>query len=191
MNRNFLNSAQQSSTSVYNTTMDAVTQAMATIDQHKHDMPEGVYLKLCDAMMAVHNQVTTQAQANFSQPTVQDVAPWSVPERPGRYTYLVRVPASVRVTTDVDLRAVPFFSFRRGLWYHNSVDGEGSPLPMTLAMVDFEPDVGAPSSFGMYDNVTNEYLLEGSENDGIDYGDLLTGDWLREVVNDAEANRAG
>jgi hypothetical protein len=171
--------------------MDAVTQAMATLDQHKHDMPEGVYLKLCDAMMAVHNQVTTQPRANFSQPTVQDVAPWSVPERPGRYTYLVRVPASVRVTTDVDLRAVPFFSFRRGLWYHNSVDGEGSPLPMTLEMVDFEPEVGAPSSFGMYDNVTNEYLLEDSENDGIDYGDLLTGDWLREVVNDAETNRAG
>jgi len=182
---------QQSSTPVYNTTMDAVTQAMATLDQHKHDMPEGVYLKLCDAMMAVHNQVTTQPQANFSQPTVQDVAPWSVPERPGRYTYSVRVPASVRVTTDVDLRTVPFFIFRRGLGYYNSVDGEGSPLPMTLAMVDFEPDVGAPSSFGMYDNVTNEYLLEDSENDGIDYGDLLTGDWLREVVNDAEANRAG
>ena len=126
-------------------------------------------------------------------PAVHDVAPWSVPERPGRYTYSVRVPAVVRVTTDVDLRTVAFFMFRRGLGYYNSVDGEVNQLRMTLERVDNEPDVGVPADFDMYDNATEEYILEDHVHDGIGYGDMLTGGWLREMVNDyrAEANRTG
>jgi hypothetical protein len=134
--------------------MDAVKRAQAILDEHQHDMPEGVYLKLCDAMKAVHTQAATPPQGHPSQPTVQDVAPWSVDEQPGQFTYTFCVPAQVRTTTDVDLRRVHDYGLggwgHRYFWYRNSPDDQYHELPMHLERIDSEGHPGEPTDMYMY-----------------------------------------
>eukprot|EP01043_Picozoa_sp_COSAG02_P050140 COSAG02_NODE_5118_length_4612_cov_48.722136_2_plen_188_part_00 len=141
-------------------------------------------MSMCSAIIS---RVYADADERIAA-SLRSVAPWSVPERPGRYTYMVTVPARVRVTTDVDLRTVPFFSLHRyyGLGYHNSRHGEVNPLPNTLEMVEPGPDVGVPASFAMHDNVSGDCLIDSCEGylPGFDYGDVMSGALLREFIED-------
>ena len=39
--------------------MEAIARMQATLDDHKHDMPEGVYLKMCNDIKALHVALAT------------------------------------------------------------------------------------------------------------------------------------
>eukprot|EP01043_Picozoa_sp_COSAG02_P082130 COSAG02_NODE_20424_length_832_cov_1.462483_1_plen_139_part_10 len=92
----------------------------------------------CDAAIAERDH----AQAN----AIRTVAPWHVEEvGNGQFTYTLTVPATVSVTTDVDLREVYDYGIggvgHRYFWYRSSEDDQYHELPMHLESVESEPEV--------------------------------------------------
>lgn len=91
------------------------------------------------------------------------IAPWSVEEQPGRFTYMLTLPATMRVTTDVDLRRVHDYGIggfgRRYFWYRNSPDDQYRQMPMHLESVDSEPELNQCTWLTMDDNQTGETIF--------------------------------
>ena len=93
------------------------------------------------------------AQAN----AIRTVAPWHVEEvGNGQFTYTLTVPATVSVTTDVDLREVYDYGIggvgHRYFWYRSSEDDQYHELPMHLESVESEPEVDQSTWLSMHDN---------------------------------------
>jgi hypothetical protein len=129
-------------------TVRTIAQMQEALDEHKEQMPEGVYLQLSNLARDLYRQVT----AAGPQP-----APWSVQEEgSGRFTYMLTVPATVSVTTDVDLREVYDYGIggtgHRHFWYRGSEDDEYHELPMHLESVESEPEVDQGTWLSMHDN---------------------------------------
>ena len=95
--------------------------------------------------------------------SIAAIAPWSVEEQPGRFTYMLTLPATVRVTTDVDLRRVYDYGIggfgRRYFWYRNSPDDQYRQMPMHLESVDSEPELNQCTWLTMDDNQTGETIF--------------------------------
>ena len=95
--------------------------------------------------------------------SIAAIAQWSVEEQPGRFTYMLTLPATVRVTTDVDLRRVYDYGIggfgRRYFWYRNSPDDQYRQMPMHLESVDSEPELNQCTWLTMDDNQTGETIF--------------------------------
>ena len=102
--------------------------------------------------------------------SIAAIAPWSVEEQPGRFTYMLTLPATVRVTTDVDLRRVYDYGIggwgHRYFWYRNSPDDQFRQLPMHLESVDSEVEADQRTTLTMDDNQAGETI----------FGDIDAGD---------------
>ena len=161
---------------------DPLARMQATLDEHGESMPSIAYLELCNHMRDVYAQrqaaLARVALAAAQGRRVQDVAPWSVDEQPGQFTYTFTVPATVRVTTDVDLRTVHDFGIggfgHRYFWYNEQMDGPDSEprhyvrLPMHLDHVDPDLEVDQTTWLAMHDNHVDQVLCDGVVTMGYD-----------------------
>ena len=125
------------------------------------------------------------AQAN----AIRTVAPWHVEEvGNGQFTYTLTVPATVSVTTDVDLREVYAYGIggvdHRYFWYRGSEDGEYHQLPMHLESVESEPEVDQSTWLSMHDN-TEGIVFDGGLVE-MTYGEGYLSADLRDELGDGE-----
>ena len=125
------------------------------------------------------------AQAN----AIRTVAPWHVEEvGSGQFTYMLTVPATVSVTTDIDLREVYDYGIggvdHRYFWYRGSEDGEYHQLPMQLTAVSQWPAVS--TFLDMRDNADGSIVFDdGAER--MHYGEHnLSADLRHHWSNEAD-----
>ena len=117
------------------------------------------------------------AQAN----AIRTVAPWHVEEvGSGQFTYMLTVPATVSVTTDIDLREVYDYGIggvdHRYFWYRSSEDDQYHELPMHLESVESEPDgrlADQGTWLSMHDNADDSTVFDGGLVE-MTYGERVT-----------------
>ena len=126
------------------------------------------------------------AQAN----AIRTVAPWHVEEvGSGQFTYMLTVPATVSVTTDIDLREVYDYGIggvdHRYFWYRSSEDDQYHELPMHLESVESEPEADQGTWLNMYDNADDSTVFDGGLVE-MTYGEGYLSAVLRHELGDGE-----
>jgi hypothetical protein len=126
------------------------------------------------------------AQAN----AIRTVAPWHVEEvGNGQFTYTLTVPATVSVTTDIDLREVYDYGIggvdHRYFWYRSSEDDQYHELPMHLESVESEPEADQGTWLNMYDNADDSTVFDGGLVE-MTYGEGYLSAVLRDELGDGE-----